>query len=214
MNFYAAILISLSAFTVLFYINWNRIDRIVDERIFVRFLLYGILLGIVYTVLFLYAFITVSPYIDLIFLVTFIFLPLLSAGEQMSMFTGKYKNRSDLYQLGSSLGGAFSFPVSFGIAIITKNSIDDYFFVTLIVAFAFLTNMMSGMLLSKGAMLNKIRFYYFLAFLVQMMFSSAVFLELLEGSYSLIAVIPEVLVAVALYLRFFHRELGTIRSPS
>ncbi|MEL9914900.1 MAG: hypothetical protein QW078_03200 [Thermoplasmatales archaeon] len=214
MNFYAAILISLSAFTVLFYINWNRIDRIVDERIFVRFLLYGILLGIVYTVLFLYAFITVSPYIDLIFLVTFIFLPLLSAGEQMSMFTGKYKNRSDLYQLGSSLGGAFSFPVSFGIAIITKNSIDDYFFVTLIAAFAFLTNMMSGMLLSKGAMLNKIRFYYFLAFLVQMMFSSAVFLELLEGSYSLIAVIPEVLVAVALYLRFFHRELGTIRSPS
>ncbi|MEM2615443.1 MAG: hypothetical protein QXO44_01705, partial [Thermoplasmatales archaeon] len=182
MNFYAAILISLSAFTVLFYINWNRIDRIVDERIFVRFLLYGILLGIVYTVLFLYAFITVSPYIDLIFLVTFIFLPLLSAGEQMSMFTGKYKNRSDLYQLGSSLGGAFSFPVSFGIAIITKNSIDDYFFVTLIAAFAFLTNMMSGMLLSKGAMLNKIRFYYFLAFLVQMMFSSAVFLELLEGS--------------------------------
>ncbi|MEM0127295.1 MAG: hypothetical protein QXW29_04690 [Thermoplasmatales archaeon] len=214
MNFYAAILISLSAFTVLFYINWNRIDRIVDERIFVRFLLYGILLGIVYTVLFLYAFITVSPYIDLIFLVTFVFLPLLSAGEQMSMFTGKYKNRSDLYQLGSSLGGAFSFPVSFGIAIITKNSIDDYFFVTLIAAFAFLTNMMSGMLLSKGAMLNKIRFYYFLAFLVQMMFSSAVFLELLEGSYSLIAVIPEVLVAVALYLRFFHRELGTIRSPS
>ncbi|MEM0141278.1 MAG: hypothetical protein QXN66_04485 [Thermoplasmatales archaeon] len=212
MNFYAAILISLGVFTILFYLNWNRIDKIVDESTFARFLLYGILLGIVYTVLFLYAFLTISTYIDLMFLVTFLFLPLLSSGEQLSVITGKYRQREDLYQLGSSLGGAFSFPVSFGIAIVTEGGFQDYFYVALIASFAFITNLMSGTLLAEGAKFNKIRLYYALAFLVQILFSSAVFLEYLKGSYALIAVVPEVILATFLYFGFFHKQLGTARS--
>ncbi|MGC8645039.1 MAG: hypothetical protein ACP5UO_02070 [Thermoplasmata archaeon] len=209
MNFYPAVLIPLAVFTVLFYLNWNRVDKIVDEHIFARFLLYGLLLGVLYLVLFLYSFLTISSYEDLMLFATLLFLPLLSAGEQLSVLTGKYRKRGDLYQLGSSLGGAFSFPVSFGIAIMSRGELADYFFVALMTVFAFLANVMSGALLARGAAANRTLFFYNLAFLVQMLFSSAIFAEYLVNSAAIYIVLPEILIAALLYFRFFHKSLGT-----
>lgn|GEM_PF-851046 len=209
MNFYPAVLIPLTIFTVLFYFNWNRIDRIVDERLFARFLLYGLLLGIIYLVLFLYAFFTVYRYIDLMLFVLLLFLPLLSAGEQLSVMTGKYRKRDDLYQLGSSLGGAFSLPVSFGIAIVTAGGLDDYFFLALIVVLSFLCNLMSAALLARGAAMNRTLLFYNIAFLVQMLFASGVYAEYLFSAEAIFVVLPEVALAIFLYFRFFHKTLGT-----
>ena len=73
MNFYPAILIPLAIFTPLFYLNWNRIDKIVDESLFARFLLFGVLLGIVYIVMFLYSFFALDQYIDLMFISIMLF---------------------------------------------------------------------------------------------------------------------------------------------
>ena len=210
MNFYPAILIPLAIFTPLFYLNWNRIDKIVDESLFARFLLFGLLLGVVYVVLFLYSFFTLDRYIDLMLFTVLLFLPILSAGEQLSIITGKYRTRKDLLQLSSSLGGAFSFPVSFSIALVTSSSISNYIFIALVTLFAFLTNVMSSAALSIGASNNKVLLYYNFALLIQMLFSSSIFIEYLYGSYALITTIPEIAVAILLYMKFFHARLGSI----
>ena len=210
MNFYPAILIPLAIFTPLFYLNWNRIDKIVDESLFARFLLFGLLLGVVYVVLFLYSFFTLDRYIDLMLFTVLLFLPILSAGEQLSIITGKYRTRKDILQLSSSLGGAFSFPVSFSIALVTSSSISNYIFIALVTLFAFLTNVMSSAALSIGASNNKVLLYYNFALLIQMLFSSSIFIEYLYGSYALITTIPEIAVAILLYMKFFHARLGSI----
>ncbi len=214
MNFYPAILIPLAVFTPLFYLNWNRIDKVVDESLFARFLLFGLLLGIIYIVMFLYSFLALVQYIDLMFFSVMLFLPLLSAGEQLSIITGKYKTRNDLIQLSSSLGGGFAFPVSFAIALVTSASILNYLFVGLITLFAFLTNIMSSGLLSIGVSKQSARLHFFLAFLVQMFFSSSIFIEYLytgtsESYYAMIAIVPEIAVAILLYTKFFHVRLGS-----
>ena len=209
MNFYPAILIPLAIFTPLFYLNWNRIDKVVEESLFGRFLLFGLLLGIVYVFLFLYTFYTLSRYIDLMLFSVMLFLPLLSAGEQLSILTGKYRTRKDLIQLSTSLGGAFSFPVSFAIALVTYTSTINYIFVALVAIFAFLANVMSASLLSIGIAKNRVLLYYNFAFLVQMMFSSSIFVEYLFGSYALITIIPEIAVAILLYMKFFQERLGS-----
>ncbi|MCW6158391.1 MAG: hypothetical protein LVQ63_02765 [Thermoplasmatales archaeon] len=209
MNFYPAILIPLAIFTPLFYLNWNRIDKVVEESLFGRFLLFGLLLGIVYVFLFLYTFYTLSRYIDLMLFSVMLFLPLLSAGEQLSILTGKYRTRKDLIQLSTSLGGAFSFPVAFAIALVTYTSTINYIFVALVTLFAFLANVMSASLLSIGIAKNRVLLYYNFAFLVQMMFSSSIFVEYLFGSYALITIIPEIAVAILLYMKFFHERLGS-----
>jgi hypothetical protein len=209
MNFYPAILIPLAIFTPLFYLNWNRIDKVVEESLFGRFLLFGLLLGIVYVFLFLYTFYTLSRYIDLMLFSVMLFLPLLSAGEQLSILTGKYRTRKDLIQLSTSLGGAFSFPVSFAIALVTYTSTINYIFVALVALFAFLANVMSASLLSIGIAKNRVLLYYNFAFLVQMMFSSSIFVEYLFGSYALITIIPEIAVAILLYMKFFQERLGS-----
>jgi hypothetical protein len=208
MNFYPAVLIPLAIFTPLFYLNWNRIDKIVDESLFARFLLFGLLLGIIYSVLFLYSIFTIYRYEDLMLFSLLLFLPLLSAGEQLSMITGKYRGRRDLLQLSSSLGGAFSLPVTFGVAIATTTSLPNYFFVAAVALLAFLTNLMSGVLLAIGASRNRVLLYYNFAFLVQMLFSSSIFIEYLYGSYAIITIVPEVAVAILLYMKFFHGRLG------
>ena len=159
MNFYPAILIPLAIFTPLFYLNWNRIDKVVEESLFGRFLLFGLLLGIVYVFLFLYTFYSLSRYIDLMLFSVMLFLPLLSAGEQLSILTGKYRTRKDLIQLSTSLGGAFSFPVAFAIALVTYTSTINYIFVALVTLFAFLANVMSGSLLSIGIAKNRVLLY-------------------------------------------------------
>ena len=210
MNFYPAILIPLAIFTPLFYLNWNRIDKIVDESLFARFLLFGLLLGIVYVVLFLYSFFTLDRFKDLMLFTVLLFLPILSAGEQLSIITGKYRTRKDLLQLSSSLGGAFSFPVSFSIALVTNSSISNYIFIALVTLFAFLTNVMSSATLSIGASNNKVLLYYNFALLIQMLFSSSIFIEYLYGSYALITIVPEIGVAILLYMKFFHVRLGSI----
>ncbi len=208
MNFYPAILIPLVIFTPLFYLNWNRIDKKVDESTFARFLLYGLLLGVLYLVLFLYSFFTVEQYIDLTLFAMMLFLPLLSAGEQLSMMTGKYRTRNDLPQLASSLGGAFSFPVSFGIALVTSPSILNYIFVALVAAFAFLANLMSSVVLSIGASKGRVMLYYNLAFLIQMMFSSSIFVEYRYSYYAFLTIVPELALAALIYIKFFHGMLG------
>ncbi|MCL5408352.1 MAG: hypothetical protein M1518_03200 [Candidatus Thermoplasmatota archaeon] len=210
MNFYPAILIPLAIFTPLFYLNWNRIDKIVDESLFARFLLFGLLLGVVYVVLFLYSFFTLDRFKDLMLFTVLLFLPILSAGEQLSIITGKYRTRKDLLQLSSSLGGAFSFPVSFSIALVTNSSISNYIFIALVTLFAFLTNVMSSATLSIGASNNKVLLYYNFALLIQMLFSSSIFIEYLYGSYALITIVPEIGVAILLYMKFFHVRLGSI----
>jgi peptidoglycan/LPS O-acetylase OafA/YrhL len=210
MNFYPAVLIPLSIFTPLFYLNWNRIDKIVDESLFARFLLFGLLLGIIYSVLFLYSFFTIYRYEDLMLFSLLLFLPMLSAGELLSMVTGKYRGRKDLIQLSSSLGGAFSLPVTFGIAIVTTTSPPNYFFVAMVALLAFLTNLMSGVLLATGASRNRVLLYFNFAFLVQMLFSSSIFIEYLYGSYAIITILPEIAIAILLYMKFFHERLGKI----
>lgn len=207
MNFYPAILIPLAIFTPLFYLNWNRVDKVVDESLFARFLLLGILLGILYAVLFLYSFFTVYQYIDLMLFITLLFLPLLSAGEQLAIMTGKYRPRKDLIQLSSSLGGAFSLPVTFGVAIATNTSFDNYIFIALVALLAFLTNIMSSILLARGVMLKRVLLYYNFAFLVQMLFSSSIFIEYLYGTYAIITIVPEIVIAALLYKKFFHEVL-------
>ncbi|MEM0133981.1 MAG: hypothetical protein QXU18_01965 [Thermoplasmatales archaeon] len=208
MNFYPAILIPLAVFTPLFYLNWNRIDKIVDESLFARFLLFGLLLGVVYVVMFLYSFFVLDQYIDLMLFSIMLFLPLLSAGEQLSVMSGKYKTRKDLIQLSTSLGGAFSFPVSFAIAIVTAPSMLNYAFIALVTLFAFITNVVSSAVLSMGVTKRKVLLYYNFAFLVQMLFSSSIFIEYLYGSYAMITIIPEIGVAILLYMRFIHARTG------
>jgi hypothetical protein len=207
MNFYPAILIPLSIFTPLFYLNWNRVDKLVDESLFARFLLFGLLLGIVYVVMFLYSFFTLDQYIDLMLFSVMLFLPLLSAGEQLSIISGKYRSRKDLLQLSTSLGGAFSFPVAFAVAIVTTPSLLNYVFVALVTLFAFLTNVISSALLSIGASKKRVLLYYNFAFLVQMLFSSSIFIEYLRGSYALLTILPELALAILIYIRFFHVRL-------
>lgn len=208
MNFYASILIPLAVFTPLFYINWNRIDKLVDESLFSRFLFFGLLLGAIYSILFLYVFFSLFRYEDLMLFSILIFLPLLAAVEQLSMVSGKYRKRTDLIQLSSSMGGAFSLPVSFGIALVTSESLLNYVFVALISLFAFLANLMSSVLLGIGASNNKVMLYYNFSFLVQMLFSSTVFIEYLYGSYSLLTILPEIGLAIILYMGIFHTRLN------
>ena len=209
MNFYPAILIPLAIFTPLFYLNWNRIDKLVDESLFARFLFFGLLLGILYAAMFVYSLSTLKQYIDLTLFAIMLFLPILSTGEQLFMVTGKYRKREDLVQLSSSMGGAFSFPVAFAIAIVTSTSLLNYFFVAMVALLAFLTNVMSAGLLSIGASKNRVLLYYNFAFLVQMLFSSSIFVEYLYGSYALFTIIPEIAVAILLYIKFFHVRLGS-----
>jgi len=209
MNFYPAILIPLAIFTPLFYLNWNRIDRIVEESLFARFLLFGVLLGIVYIVMFLYSFFALDQYIDLMFISIMLFLPLLSAGEQLAIITGKYRTRKDLIQLSTSLGGAFSFPVSFAVAIVTSSSYFNYFFIALIAFFAFFTNVISSTILSIGVSRNRGLLYFISAFLVQMLFSSSIYVEYIKSSYAFITIIPEIALTILLYIRFIHHKLGT-----
>ena len=209
MHFYPAILIPLAVFTPLFYLNWNRIDKIVDESLFARFLFFGLLLGILYAVMFVYSFSTLKQYIDLTLFAIMLFLPILSTGEQLFIITGKYRGRKDIVQLSSSMGGAFSFPVAFAIAVVTSTSLQNYFFVAIVAAFAFLANVMSAVLLSIGASKNRILLYYNFAFLVQMLFSSSIFLEYLKGPYGLFVIIPEIVVAILLYTKFFHARIGS-----
>ena len=209
MNFYPAILIPLAIFTPLFYLNWNRIDKIVDESLFARFLLFGVLLGIVYIVMFLYSFFALDQYIDLMFISIMLFLPLLSAGEQLAIITGKYRIRKDLIQLSTSLGGAFSFPVSFAVAIVTSSSYLNYFFIALIAFFAFFTNVISSAILSIGVSRNRGLLYFISAFLVQMLFSSTIYVEYIKSSYAFITIIPEIALTILLYIRFIHHKLGT-----
>lgn len=217
MNFYPAILIPLAVFTPLFYLNWNRIDKIVDESLFARFLLFGLLLGVVYVIMFVYSFFALDEYIDLMLFSIMLFLPLLSAGEQLSIMTGKYRTRKDLLQLSTSLGGAFSFPVAFAIAIVTTPSLLNYIFIAIVTLFAFLTNLMSCAILSIGASKNRVLLYYNIAFLVQMLFSSSIFVvsssifvEYLDGKYALLTIVPEVAVAILLYMKFFHARIGSV----
>jgi hypothetical protein len=207
MDFYSSILIPLVIFTPLFYLNWNRVDKAVDESLFSRFLLFGILLGIVYSVLFLYAFYTVFRYEDLTLFATLIFLPLLAGVEQLSILSGKYRTRRDLIQLSTSLGGAFSLPVTFGIALVTSASNLNYLFIALITVLSFVSNIMSGVLLAIGVSSNRIFLYYNYAFLVQMLFSSSIFFEYLFGSYSIFLILPESVLAVLLYIGIFNRRL-------
>ncbi|MGC8562230.1 MAG: hypothetical protein ACP5UZ_02135 [Thermoplasmata archaeon] len=209
MNFYPAILIPLAIFTPLFYLNWNRIDKIVDESIFARFLLFGVLLGIVYIVMFLYSFFALDQYIDLMFISIMLFLPLLSAGEQLAIMTGKYRTRKDLIQLSTSLGGAFSFPVSFAIAIVTSSSDLNYIFIALVALFAFFTNVNSSTILGIGVSRNRGLLYFISAFLVQMLFSSAIYVEYLKSSYAFITIVPEIAATILLYTIFFHHRIGT-----
>ena len=209
MNFYPAILIPLAVFTPLFYLNWNRIDKIVEESLFARFLFLGLLLGILYAFMFVYSISTLKEFIDLTLFAVVIFLPLLSTGEQLFIVTGKYRGRKDIIQLSSSMGGAFSLPVAFGVAIVSSSSLPNYVFVALIAAFSFITNVMSAALLSIGASKSRILHYYGLAFLIQVLFSSSIFLEYWYGSYSLYAIIPEIAVAIMLYKRYFHSRLGS-----
>lgn len=209
MNFYVSAIIPLAIFTPLFYLNWNRIDKLVDESLFARFLLFGILLGIVYAILFFYTFITLYRYIDLMLFAILMFLPLLAAGEQLSIITGKYRSRKDLMQLSSSLGGAFSLPVTFVIGIVIQPAFLNYIFLALIVPFAFLTNLMSSVILATGAAKFRVLLYYNFAFLIQMMFSSSIFVDYLYGSYSLLTILPEMGVAILLYMKIFHASLVT-----
>ena len=207
MNFYDSALITLVIFTALFYLHWNRIDKVVDEALFSRFLFFGVLLGIVYAVLFVYAFFSLYQYIDLMLFSTFLLLPAIATGGQLSILSGKYKLRKDILQLSSSLGGAFSLPVSFGVAMVSSTALLDYAFVAVITVFAFLVNLMSAVLLSLGGIRRKMLFFYNLAFLVQMLFSSSVFLEYLYGRYSLFTIVPEVALAAILYMTIFHGRL-------
>lgn len=208
MDFYSSILIPLVIFIVLFYLNWNRVDKIVDESIFSRFLLFGILLGTLYSVLFAYVFYSFFKDEALMLFSTLIFLPLLAAVEQLSILSGKYRTRDDLVQLSSSLGGAFSLPISFTIALLTASSTLNYIFIVLITVFAFLINLMSSVLLATGAKNNRVMLYYNFAFLVQMLFSSAIFTEYLYGKFSLLTVLPELALTIILYIGIFHKKLN------
>lgn len=210
MNFYPAILIPLAVFTPLFYLNWNRIDRYVDESLFARFLFFGLFLGIIYALMFVYSFSALKHYIDLTLLAVVFFLPLLSAGEQMFIVTGKYRNRKDLLQLSSSLGGAFSFPVAFSIAIVTTSSLLNYVFVALVALFAFLASVVSSAIMAIGAEGKRVPSHFLMAFLVQMLFSSSIFIEYLYGPYALITIVPEIAVTIMLYMKFFHVRLGSL----
>ncbi len=211
MNFYVSALVPLIIFTPLFYLNWNRVDKVVEESLFARFLFFGLLLGIIYAVLFFYSFITLYRYIDLMLFAIMLFLPLLAAGEQLSVVTGKYRSRKDIIQLSSSLGTAFSLPVAFAIGIVTEPAIlPNYIFLAMIVPFAFLTNLMSGVILAIGATRSRVLLYYNVAFLMQMLFSSAIFIDYLTGSYAILTLIPEIGVAVVLYMKFFHERLSEI----
>ncbi len=209
MNFYPAVLIPLAIFTLLFYLNWNRIDRYVDESLFARFLLFGLLLGTLYVVMFYYSYYSLHRFIDLTLFAIMLFLPLLASGEQMLILTGKYRKRDDLLQLSTSLGGAFSFPVAFVIALVTGPSLLNYVFVGIVTVFSFLVNVMSSAVLSMGASKGRILIYYNVAFLLQMLFSSSIFIEYLYGIYALFTIVPELAIAILLYMKFFHVRLGS-----
>lgn len=207
MNFYVSSLIPLILFTLLFYVNWNRVDKKVDEGKFARFLFFGILMGILYSILFIYAYFSLYRYIDLMLFAILLLLPLVASGSQLSILSGKYKTREDLIPLSSSLGSAYSLPISFIIAIVTSPSFINYVYIGLITLFSFITGIMSSVLLATGIRRGRIMLYYNGAFLIQMLFSSSIFFEYLFGEYSLTIVIPEILFAGLLYIFIFHRKI-------
>jgi len=207
MNFYVSSLIPLILFTLLFYVNWNRVDKKVDEGKFARFLFFGILMGILYSILFIYAYFSLYRYIDLMLFAILLLLPLVASGSQLSILSGKYKAREDLIPLSSSLGSAYSLPISFIIAIVTSPSFINYVYIGLITLFSFITGIMSSVLLATGIRRGRIMLYYNGAFLIQMLFSSSIFFEYLFGEYSLTIVIPEILFAGLLYIFIFHRKI-------
>lgn len=207
MNFYISSLIPLILFTLLFYANWSRVDRQVDESKFARLLFLGILMGIVYSILFIYAYFSLYRYIDLMLFAILLLLPLVASGSQLSILSGKYRNRDDLIPLSSSLGGAYSLPISFVIAMVTVGSTLNFIYIGLITVFSFIVGIMSAMLLATGVRKGRIMLYYNYAFLIQMLFSSAIFFEYLFAEYSLTIIIPEILFASLLYVFIFHKRL-------
>ncbi len=207
MNFYVSSLIPLILFTILFYINWSRLDKKVDEGKFARFLFYGILMGVLYSVLFVYAYLSLSQYIDLMIFAVLLLLPVIASGSQLSVLSGKYKTREDLIPLSSSLGSSYSLPISFIIAMLTSPSIPNYIYIAFITIFSFVTFLMSSVTIAIGIKKGRVMLYYSAAFLIQMLFSSSIFFEYLYGSYSLMIIIPEILFAVLLYIFIFHKKI-------
>ncbi len=207
MNFYVSSLIPLILFTILFYINWSRLDKKVDEGKFARFLFYGILMGVLYSVLFVYAYLSLSKYIDLMIFAVLLLLPVIASGSQLSVLSGKYKTREDLIPLSSSLGSSYSLPISFIIAMLTSPSIPNYIYIAFITIFSFVTFLMSSVTIAIGIKKGRVMLYYSAAFLIQMLFSSSIFFEYLYGSYSLMIIIPEILFAVLLYIFIFHKKI-------
>ncbi len=207
MNFYVSSLIPLILFTILFYINWSRLDKKVDEGKFARFLFYGILMGVLYSILFLYAYLSLSQYIDLMIFAVLLLLPVVASGSQLSVLSGKYKTRDDLIPLSSSLGSSYSLPIAFIIAMLTSPSIPNYIYIAFITIFSFVTFLMSSVTIAIGIKKGRVMLYYNAAFLIQMLFSSSIFFEYLYGSYSLIIIIPEILFAVLLYIFIFHKKM-------
>ncbi len=212
MNFYISALIPFITFTALFYVNWNRVDKIVDEGKFARLLFYGLLMGIVYVVLFIYSWYSIYRFEDLMLFSLMLLLPLLASGSQLSILNNeKYRDRKDLVPLSTSLGGAYSLPVSFIIASVTAPSIYNYIFIAIITIYSFFINIMGAAVLATGVQRGRLMLYYNGAFLLQIMFSSSIFLEYLIGENALYVAVPEIVVTLLLYIKIFHGRIVVVK---
>lgn len=204
MNFYQSSLITLIVFTIIFYIHWSRFDKKINEGVFARFLIYGILMGIIYGALIAYTYISEYYSIFIMIFSSFLLFPVILSGAVLAIISGKYRKVENLPISATAIGGGLSLVQIFFYSMLLTSSTIDLTFDLIISLTTIFVNIVSSYLIGSGIQKGKLLLYYNASIIAQFPLSISIIFDYFYGRFSLLTALPLAFLSAIIYILIIH----------